>query len=115
MRADIQQTYSLDIDEFGLDGDETTPPILRLAVLVTQLPQDSRIARAEHPELQWQTGDYLLRQIEFHLRELMWALGRGKGAEPKPLPTPDEIAEGKTQESKAREQRKAVDAVLGMR
>lgn len=45
----------------------------------------------------------------------MWALGRGKGEEPKPLPTPDEIADGKTQESKAKEQRKAVDAVLGMR
>lgn len=82
---------------------------------MTQLPHDSRIARAEHPELQWQTSDYLLRQIEFQLRALMWALGSGKGEKPKPLPSPDEIEEGKTQESKAKEQRKAVDAVLGMR
>lgn len=111
----MQQFYGLDIDEFELAGDETTPPILRLAALTTQLPMESRVAKLEHPELQWQTSDYLLRQIEWQLRALMWSLAGGKGDKPKPLPTPDEIAEGKTSEEKAVEQRKAVDSLLGMR
>ena len=103
------------MDAFGLDGDETTQPILRLAALVSQLPLDSRIARAEHPELEWQTSDYLLRQIEFQLRVLLWSLGSGKGQKPTPLPSPNEIADGKASEEKAEEQKKAVDALLGMR
>lgn len=73
------------------------------------------MAKLEHPELQWQTSDYLLRQIEYLIRALMWSLGNGKGDKPKPLPTPDEIAEGKTSEEKAVEQKKAVDSLLGMR
>ena len=70
--------YSRDVD-----GGETTPTVLWLATLTTQLPATSRIARAEHPENEWTTTDYLLRQLEY---------GGGDSQKPDPIPSPADRA-----------------------
>lgn len=79
--------YSRDVD-----GGETTPTVLWLATLTTQLPATSRIARAEHPENEWTTTDYLLRQLEYGVRLLMWGLGGGDSQKPDPIPSPADRA-----------------------
>ena len=76
-----------------LQGDRTTPDITWLATLTAQLPQSSRVARAANPENEWKTADYLLRQIEFSVRLLIWALGGGKdGDKPSPIMSPADRA-----------------------
>lgn len=57
----------------GLDGDDTTPDILRCAVLCYQLPRDGRVWRATNPALAHDTATQLLRQIELDLRTWHWA------------------------------------------
>ena len=42
------------------------------AALAAQLPPTSRLARAEHPELEWDEGTYILSHIEHTLRVIAW-------------------------------------------
>lgn len=114
LRADIQQFYHLDIDDFNLDGAETTRPIHRLAALTSQLPPESRVARAAHPELRWETSDYLLRQIEFQIRALMWSLGGGKGEKPQLIPSPDEYETRQEAQEREQAKRDSIAAMLGL-
>ena len=65
------------------------------AVLMEQLPAESRTARAQNPEAAGGTPAYLLWRIEHTLRVIAWQSTEdgAKGRRPpKPLPTPADRA-----------------------
>lgn len=68
---------------------------LHAACLCDQLPKESRVARAQSPELEWGDSDYLLSRIEEGIRTLVWQQTKDgqKGRNvPKPNPTPADRA-----------------------
>lgn len=96
-----------------LDGDPSPMQVERVAVLLSQLPRESRLVRAEVPDALWGDAERLLWQLEYDLRALQWQLGRGKGKRPKPLPTPGETAENdKIIRSAVEHQAQVTDALL---
>lgn len=89
LRADFQQYYGLNIDGMGTDYSYS-----HAAVLVTQLPSNSRVSIAIDPDSAWEAQTWFLSYIEYDLRVLAWQntkdaqKGRNK---PKPNKTPKEI------------------------
>ena len=93
------------------------PDLERAALLWSQLPAESRTAKLQAPALEWETGDYLLWQIEFHLRELMWSLAYDKKhpqPKPRPLVTPAQMAEAHRKGDAALASREEIDKKLGL-
>lgn len=95
--ADMQQTYGMDVTALSdeLDGNDTTPGVVRLATLCAQLPRDSRLARATSPALAWTDETYLLARCEYLLRCIQWMLSEdgAKGTNrPVPIVTPAQVA-----------------------
>lgn len=87
-----------------------------MALLWEHLPAESRTARAQAPSLEWGTGDYMLWQIEFHLRELIWALQydrRRPSPRPRPMQTPAQLAEARRRADAALAAREEIDLALG--
>lgn len=88
-----------------------------MAVLWEQLPAESRTARVQAPSLEWGTAEYLLWQIEFQLRNLIWSLtSDSKHPTPKPTPiqTPGQMAEAHRKRDNALAAKEEIDALLGM-
>lgn len=86
VRADLQQYYGLDLDGMGRDYTHE-----HAACLVSQLPRESRTARAEQPACEWGPSERLLALIEYGVRVLAWQNSRDgeKGRRrPKPLEAP---------------------------
>ena len=81
------------------------------ALLCTQLPRDSRLARAVNPQIAWSDGEYILRRIEYLLRSIFWD---GKGQKPEPIPAPGDIEGAQAAKEKEDEAQLTVAAVLGM-
>lgn len=111
--ADFQQFYGIAI---SLD-DLPEIDFVRLSILWSQLPAESRTARRQNPELVWSATEYLLRNIEFHLRGLVWSMSKdAKNGinEPKPIKTPAEIARNKQHKDAALANKQEIDRILGM-
>lgn len=91
----MMETYHVDLFDYWpeLTGDRTTGRVMWLARLAAQLPPTSRVARAEHPNNEWDAATYFLRQIDYTLRMLSWGLAGGDKAGPKPEPvySPGEV------------------------
>lgn len=88
-----------------------------MSLLWSQLPAESRTARLQAPSLEWETGDYLLWQIEFQLRNLIYALTYDKKhptPKPKPLQTPGQRAEAHRKRDAALAAKEEIDKALGM-
>lgn len=88
MFADFQETYGICLLDYEaeLASERTSRAVGWLATLAAQLPATSRVARAENPELEWTTSEYMLRQVEYAIRLLLWGLGGGDKGGPKPEP-----------------------------
>lgn len=89
----------------------------RMALLWRQLPAESRTAKLQAPALQWETEAYLLWQIEFQLRNLIWALQYDKRhptPKPQPIQTPAQLAEARRKRDAALDAREEIDRALGM-
>lgn len=89
----------------------------RMALLWHQLPAGSRTARAQAPELEWGTSEYLLWKIEYQLRLFVWGLGYDKRhptPEPRPIATPGQMAEARRRRDEALAAREEIDRILGM-
>lgn len=88
-----------------------------MALLWDMLPEQSRTARRQRPELSWTATDYLLWRVEYQLRALTWGMGdpkkRGNRA-PQPLKTPGQIAEARARGDRALAARAEIDEILGM-
>lgn len=111
--ADFQQFYGVAI---SLD-DLPEIDFVRLSILWSQLPAESRTARRQNPELVWSATEYLLRNIEFHLRGLVWSMSKdakNRINEPKPIETPAEIARNKQHKDAALANKQEIDRILGM-
>lgn len=67
MRADLQETYGLNIDGMGRDYS-----CAHAAALVAQLPPQSRLMVARDGSLAWDEPTYLLSHIEHAIRVLAW-------------------------------------------
>lgn len=88
-----------------------------MALLWVQLPADSRTARMQAPSLEWETGDYLLWQIEFQLRNLIYALTYDKKhprPKPQPLQTPAKRAEAHRKKDAAIAAKEEITKALGL-
>ncbi len=107
--ADFQQFYGLALPLHSPPDD-----LERAAILWSQLPAESRSVRSEAPTLEWTSGEYLLWQIEYQLRTLMWSLGdkKKRGARPQPLTTPAKMAEAKRKQESALKLRDELDERL---
>lgn len=69
------------------------------------------------PSLEWETGDYLLWQIEFQLRNLIYALTYDKkhpSPKPKPLQTPGQRADAHRRRDAALSAKDEIDKALGL-
>lgn len=90
--ADFQQYYGLNLWQMGLDGHEDgeMSEVYRAAVLLAQLPPQSRLVCEEYPDATWSIEAQLQRLIEFDLRSILYALGDGKCKKPKPIELPSE-------------------------
>lgn len=111
--ADFQQFYGIAI---SLD-DLPEIDFVRLSILWSQLPAESRTARRQNPELVWSATEYLLRNIEFHLRGLVWSMSKdakNRINEPRPIKTPAEIARNKQHKDAALANKQEIDRILGM-
>ena len=73
------------------------------AALARMLPADSRLAKAEHPELEWSIDTYILSHIEHKLRVIAWQAtedGHKGRNEPRHIVTPyDRMREGAVEAS----------------
>lgn len=88
-----------------------------MAMLWEQLPAESRTARSQAPTLEWGSTDYLLWNIEYQLRGLIWALTYDKKhpkPKPQPLQTPGQRAEAHRKRDAALAAREEIDRALGM-
>ena len=89
----------------------------RYGVLWSQLPSDSRTARAECPDLVWGDAERLLWSVEYSLRVIAWqrtkdgSKGRNR---PKPLQTPMERARNRRNRDEAIANKEEIDRILGM-
>ncbi len=89
----------------------------RMALLWDMLPEQSRTARRQRPELRWSQTDYLLWRVEHQLRLLSWGLSDKKKRpqkEPQPLKTPGQLAEVHRKMANALANRSEIDQILGM-
>lgn len=88
-----------------------------MAMLWQHLPEASRCARRQRPELAWDNQTYMLWRIEHQLRCLAWGMSDKKKRsprEPEPIQTPGQIAERKRHVRNALASRQEIDRILGM-
>lgn len=60
----------------------------RARALASQLPRESRTARAVDPRAAWGECEHLLALVADHLAFMRYEQAGGKGRKPKPLPRP---------------------------
>ena len=71
--ADFQQFYGIALPLDGAPED-----LDRMALLWQHLPDNSRLAKAQYPQLRWSTTDYMLWRIEHQLRCIAWGMADKK-------------------------------------
>ncbi len=110
------QFYGL---ELPLIGDDELIDIERCGLLFEELPLNSRSMQRLQPTAQWDTTDYMLWLIEYHLRSLLWAMmdkkGRAKTQPPKPLPTPAQRAEKIKHKENAERNKQEIQQIIGLK
>lgn len=107
--GDFQQFYGLNFHKAGIDYSYEYA-----ADLAATLPNDSRIAKAANPALEWSVSDYMLANIEYNTAWLAWSRskdGQRNSNKPKRRKTPLELADvrSKLDETDISE----IDAILG--
>jgi hypothetical protein len=89
-----------------------------VALLYSQLPQNSRTVKKKQPANEWDNTDYLLWLIEYDLRILHWSLidekARRGHQQPRPLPTPQEHAHNEEKKINAQRDKAEIDKLLGI-
>lgn len=81
------------------------------------LPEQSRTAKRQSPELQWSQTDYLLWRVEHQLRVLSWMLSDEKKRPKKPpqaLKTPGQLAEATKKQANALANKAEINKILGI-
>lgn len=85
------------------------------ALLASQLPNTSRVRQFDNPDSLWTQDTFLLRDIEYSLRALMYGMAPKdkRGAEPKPILSPLEKKQEKQRYELQKQKLKAAKSVLG--
>lgn len=80
LRADLQQQYGIDLDR-AASGEHSAEHI---AMLVSQLPLQSRLACLTNADAKWTLGDVLTAALLNNFRRFVWAMSdpRKRGGEP---------------------------------
>lgn len=80
LRADIQQHYGIDLDA-AIGGGHTAAHV---AMLVAQLPQQSRLVHVMNGDAQWTLGDVLMAALLNNFNRFVWAMSdpKKRGAKP---------------------------------
>lgn len=110
--ADFQQFYGIALPLDGAPED-----LDRMALLWQHLPDNSRLAKAQYPQLRWSTTDYMLWRIEHQLRCIAWGMAdkKDRSAEPpEPIKTPAQLAELERHRANALEAKEEIDKILGI-
>ena len=110
--ADFQQFYGISLPLDGAPED-----LDRMALLWQHLPDNSRLAKAQYPQLRWSTTDYMLWRIEHQLRCIAWGMAdkKDRSAEPpEPIKTPAQLAELERHRANALEAKEEIDKILGI-
>lgn len=83
LRADLQETYGIDLDH-AMAGAHTPAHI---AALVAQLPPDARLRVEGDKDAVWTLRDIILVQLLNDFRTFMWGMSdsRRRGAAPQPI------------------------------
>lgn len=112
--ADFQQYYGLNLWQMGLDGNEADEfsEAYRAAVLLAQLPPQSRLVCEEYPDATWSIEAQLQRLIEFDLRAILYALGDGKCEKPRPIELPSEQKATDKMIDESLKNKEEIDAIL---
>ena len=108
LRADLQQTYGLNLDGMGRDYS-----VAHAACCAAQLPAGARVWRDTAAE--WTEVEYLLASIEFSLRVLKWKNtedGIKDRNAPEPIRTPASREQDERHAKAALANRAWVDEVL---
>ncbi|WP_307982309.1 hypothetical protein [uncultured Senegalimassilia sp.] len=88
-----------------------------MALLWQHLPDNSRLAKAQYPQLRWSTADYMLWRIEHQLRCIAWGMADKKDRStepPEPIKTPAQLAELERHRANALEAKEEIDKILGI-
>lgn len=114
--ADFQQYYGLNLWSYGLDGDQLTEQIRYAAVLCSQLPETSRLARKQNAGNEWGVEAHFLRLLEYELRLLLWGLSdeKKRGDKPSAVLSPSEQARKQDLVEKAEAIESAVAAAFNL-
>lgn len=114
--ADFKQYYNVDLPI--ADDTEEIEDIERMAILLSQLPKDSRLLKSEQPSLEWSESDYLLWLIEYNTRLYLYSMmdKKAKAGQPKPKPlqTPSERKQNRQQAENAERNRAEINRILGL-
>ena len=89
LRADFQRFYGLNLDGMG-----SAYSVAHAAALAANLPRESACVRAVAPEAAWSDEAYLLANIEYGIRVLMWQNSRDGVRDrnrPKRIQTPADV------------------------
>lgn len=83
LRADLQRVYGIDLDH-AMAGEHTADHI---AMLVSQLPPESRVREEVDPDAAWTLTDVLLATVCNQLAAWMYAMSdkRKRGNRPQPI------------------------------
>ena len=80
LRADLQQTYGIDLDHARNGGHSA----LHVAALAVQLPRSSRLARLGNDDAEWTLTDVLLAGILNAFNAFVWGMSDKKRRGPRP-------------------------------
>lgn len=83
LRADLQQYYGIDLDE-AIGGKHTARHI---AVLVAQLPLDSRLSKSANKDNNWSLSDVLMAVLINNFRMFVYGMSdpKRRGQKPEPI------------------------------
>lgn len=83
LRADLQETYGIDIER-AMAGAHSP---VHVAALTAQLPPDARVRVAENKDSAWTLHDIVAVQLLNDFRTFVWAMSdsRKRGAAPQPI------------------------------
>lgn len=83
LRADLQETYGIDLDH-AMAGQHTPAHI---GALVAQLPPDARLRVAGDPDASWGLRDVILVQLLNDFRTFVWGMSdrKRRGQQPQPI------------------------------
>lgn len=80
LRADLQQFFSIDLDE-AMSGRHS---VNHIAALVAHMPQQARLVNSVNADMKWTLNDVLIASLLNNFRMFVWGMSdpKKRGAKP---------------------------------